>query len=182
MKYLKDRASNDILKKFGVGFCKVGKYHSRVVIPVKSEWGSAWTARDATGVLDKKRPKYLNPKGDWANDLLMGWDQYEPGADLCLVEGPFDVLRMYEHGIPSVGMLGKELGPGQRSQLLTLPSNTYITILVDPEEKRWTTDNIIAKLSLKFRNIFIGKLPMGVDPGSSTKKQAQLAIDTATRI
>ncbi len=181
IQHLKERLRPETLKSFGVGFCKTGKYFNRAIIPVRSQFGNAWTARDATNMHkeDLRRPKYNNPAGEWAQDLLMGWEHYEPGADLCLVEGPFDVMRLYEHGIHSFGLLGKKLGAGQRAQLLTLPSNTYVTILIDPEEKRWTVDDIRDSLSLKFKNLFIGQLPEGVDPGSSTKKQARKAIDDA---
>lgn len=184
IRYLKERLRPETLKSFGVGFCKTGKYFSRAVIPVRSEFGSAWTARDATEMYkdDPRRPKYNNPAGEWANDLLLGWEFYEPGSDLCLVEGPFDTMKLYEHGISSFALLGKKLGAGQRAQLLSLPSDTYVTILIDPEEKRWTIDDIRAKLSLKFKNLFIGRLPPKVDPGSSTQQQARKAIDYADRI
>ena len=184
IKSLSDRLSNETLKTFGVGFCKNGPCYHRSVIPVVSEHGRAWTARDATEnwKTDEKRSKYYNPRGAWAKDLLFGWEFYEPGADLVIVEGPFDVMKLWEHGISAVALLGKELGKGQRAQLLSLPSSTYITILIDPEEKRWTVDDIVAKLVLKFRNLMKGKLPTGVDPGDSTKQQAFLAIDQAVRI
>lgn len=183
VEYLSKRLSKETLKAFGVGFCRDGKFYNRAIVPVSSAYGSAWTARDATDAwkTNDRRPKYTNPPGGWAQDLLMGWDSYEPGQDLCIVEGPFDVMKLYEHGIAAVGLLGKVLGAGQRAQLLTLPSNTYVTILIDPEEKRWTVDDIHASLCMKFKNIYVGTLPQGVDPGSSTQQEARRAIDQSTR-
>jgi len=184
IQYLKDRIQNSTLKEFGVGFCKTGLCWDRAVIPVSSPFGQAWTARDATDKWkeDPKRSKYYNPRGGWANDLLFGWPQYEAGSDLILVEGPFDVMKLYEYGLSAMALLGKELGQGQRAQLLSLPADTYVVVLIDPEEKRWIIDDIRDKLSLKFRNMFVGKLPIGVDPGSSTKKQAIDCVDSAERI
>lgn len=185
IKYLRDRIDPETLRRFGVGFCKSGKYYNRAVIPVKSPFGYAFTARDASDEwkANPYRPKYRNPEGEWASALLFGWEQYaeNPGQDLVIVEGPFDVLKLSSHGIAAVALLGKQLGSGQRALLYKLPRATNITLLIDPEEKRYTLRDIVLELILKFPNIYVGKLPEGVDPGDSTRDQAYRSIDTARK-
>ena len=184
-RYLRERECNETLKKFEVGFCTKGKYFNRVILPVKCPNGYAYTARDATDdwKTDERRPKYLNPPGEWKNALLYGWNQYAEslGQDLVLVEGPFDVLRLHSHGIPAMSILGKELGAGQRALLHTLPRSTSVTIMIDPEERSFFVRKIALEISLHFKNIYVAKLEPGIDPGISTSEQAFTSIDSARK-
>lgn len=178
VKYLRDRGVSDsTLRCYGVGFAKAGPCANRVILPVRSKLGYAWTARDATGAADCK---YWNPPGQWASHLLYGFDQIVDGQDLVIVEGPFDVLKLRDHGINAVALMGKELGAGQKQTLYSLSKTTYITILLDSTVSRLEQENLAAQLCMKFPNLYIANLSNG-DPGNSTKEQAFAAIDGARK-
>lgn len=182
IRYIRDRIDNDTARRFGLGFCREGKYFNRVILPVRCPNGNAWTARDATDdwKTNDRRPKYVNAEGDWAASLLFGWEQYtETGGDLAIVEGAFDVMRFAMHGIPAIALLGKELGSGQRALLHRLARDTTITLLIDPEEKRWVTDALASQLCMRFSRLYVGRMELGIDPGNSTKEQAYQSIDKA---
>ena len=191
IKYLKDRVSRETLKKYGVGFAYEGKYYNRAILPIRCAGVNAWTGRDATDEHkeSKFRPKYTNPPGEWADAAFFGWDEADTtGADLVLAEGPFDVMRLSDHGINAIGLLGKELKEGQRGLLFSLPYGTVLTLMLDPEVKRYHIDDLVARIPRRLR-VYIATLDPepqtedqkrdGVDPGNSTREQAEDAIEDA---
>lgn len=183
IKYLRERVSNDALKKYGVGWASEGRYYNRAILPVRCNGISSWTARDATDEheTNPKRPKYQNPSGDWANRVFFGWDEANTeGADIVLVEGPFDVMRLSDHGINAIGMLGKELHERQKDLLFSLPRGTVVTVMLDPEVSRLKVDEIVDRIPRRLE-VYIAQLPAGVDPGASTPDQARVALDSAIK-
>lgn len=185
IQYLRDRVTDDALAKYGVGWTSSGKYYNRVILPVRCAGINAWTGRDATDEWksNPKRPKYTNPPGEWAAQAFFGWDQANTdGADLVIVEGPFDVMRLNDHGINAIGLLGMEQHDLRKMSLLfELPRGTSITVLLDPEVKRQYIDATIDKIPRRHK-VYLGRLPLGVDPGNSTREQAREAIDNARMI
>lgn len=185
IQYLRDRVTDAALAKYGVGFTTSGKYYNRIILPVHCGGVHAWTARDATDEhkTNKDRPKYTNPRGEWASQAFFGWDQANTtGADIVLVEGPFDVMRMSDHGVNAIGLLGMEQHDLKKMSLLfDLPRGTNITVLLDPEVKRQYVDAVIDKIPRRHK-VYLGRLPDGVDPGASTREQAWHAIDNAELI
>lgn len=185
IQYLRDRVSDAALAKYGVGWTPSGKYYNRVILPVRCAGINAWTGRDATDEYktNPKRPKYTNPPGDWAALAFFGWDQANTsGADLVIVEGPFDVMKLSDHGVNAIGLLGMEQHDLRKMSLLfDLPRGTNITVLLDPEVKRHQVDAVIDKIPRR-HNVYMGQLPLGVDPGTTTREQAWEAIDNARKV
>lgn len=195
IQYLRERVTDATLAKYGVGWVVSGRYwptpeksievYNRVILPVRCAGINAWTARDATDEWreNPKRPKYTNPVGDWASLAFFGWDQANlTGADLVLVEGPFDVMKLNDHGVNAIGLLGMEQHDLKKISLLfDLPRGTNITVLLDPEVKRHQVDALIDKIPRR-HNVYTGQLPPGIDPGKSTREQAWEAIDNARKI
>jgi DNA primase len=101
-------------------------------------------------------------------------------SDLVIVEGPLDVIGLYQHGIPALAILGKELNKEQLGLLCMKPADASITVLMDPEEPE-APYNVARELTSRFSNIFIGHLPDEVDPGDATRVQAWAAWDDAGR-
>ena len=177
--YLKERGvSKHTAKDFEIGFCDKGKYANRVVFPFVCPNGSSFTARDVTGY---SKQKYLNAEGANRRSLLYGWQQFRKGSDLVLAEGPLDVLKLYEHGIGSLGLLGKTLSQGQFGLLTTLPIDTPITVMLDPETE-FESLKIVKTLSTRFDDIYIAELPSGIDPGDSSAEQAWSALNQSEKI
>ncbi len=181
--YLTDRKfKRSILRKWGVGYCQRGFFNEqyfghRVIIPIACPNGRSFTGRDLT---DEQMPKYLNPKGHDHSRLLIGWDQAPERGDFTLVEGPTDAMKLDQHGFPSMGVGGKVLSAIQLAMLFTRPSDASATVLFDPEALAEAYE-VAAKLVTHFNYVFVARLPDGIDPGKSTRKQASKAHASASR-
>ncbi|KKM27992.1 hypothetical protein LCGC14_1569180, partial [marine sediment metagenome] len=157
--YLLDRGvTRQAAAHFGIGFCNSGRYSHRVIVPVDCPNGSAWVARATDG---SQYPKYLNPADAAFGRLLMGWDDMA-GGDFVIVEGVFDVVRLWQHGIPAVATLGKVLHPEQLSLLRCLPRDAAPTIMLDPEEVAAPLQ-MASRLRWHFGSVYVATLPTGVD-------------------
>jgi hypothetical protein len=97
---------------YGIGYCPVGRYASRVVVPIymggQLVW---WQARDITG---NQEPKYLSPSGS-KKAVLFNLDRAKKSGCLLLCEGPFDTLAVPAYGVST---LGKTLSDEQRGAIL----------------------------------------------------------------
>lgn len=188
--YLKIRGvSRPTCKEFGLGYVPAGEWYpseeserpqyigERVIIPILSPSGFSWSARDLTG---RQMPKYVNPRGAPHGRLLHGWNQVDLNSDVVLVEGPLDVIGLYQLGIPSLAVLGKKLNREQLGLLCKKPADAAITVMMDPEEISAPFE-IARELHARFKNVFVASLPRGVDPGTASRKQAWAAWDGAAR-
>ncbi len=149
----------------------------RLFIPIRCPAGHSWTARDMTG---EQIPKYMNPPGADHRRLLIGWNVARLTGDVTICEGPLDAIKLWQHDITALALGGKELHDEQLAQLMDLSPDTAVTVMLDPEEQVAPL-NVATRLSLHFKNIYLAKLPLGVDPGSSTREQAHRAVDEARK-
>lgn len=175
--YLVERGiKRETAKAWSMGFCNRGRYANRVIIPVECPNGRSITARSTDG----DEPRYLNPKDADHARLILGWNMVRYGADFALVEGPLDAVKMWQHGIPAMALMGKRLHADQLSMLRRWPSDAAVVVMLDPEEAKapWETAKALA---FHFASVYIATLPDGVDPGASTKVQAHAAYDAACR-
>jgi hypothetical protein len=110
--------------KFGLGFCKLGRYAGRIVLPIACPSGRSFTTRS----LDPdEKLRYL--AGNGAGRLLYGWGVSRPSDTLVICEGPFDVLSWYQAGVTVVGLMGKRLKEEQLPMLLDLRAERYVVAL-----------------------------------------------------
>lgn len=176
--YLRERGFERRTAEFwGLGYCNAGRFANRIIIPIECPNGRSFTARDVTGV---QEPKYLNPKGADHRRLVFGFNQVGLESDVVLVEGPLDVLKFWQHGIPAVAMFGKRLHEEQFKLLSRWPASRALIVMTDPDAE----DEGIAittRLRGRFDRVYLGSLPTGVDPGSSTKEQGHEAVQGAKR-
>jgi DNA primase len=133
LNYLKNRGiGDDLIEKYGIGFCDTGSHAGRIVVP----------SYDINGELNyyiarswdpNSRAKYKNPKAEKDkiifNENLIDWDK-----DVYLVEGVFDGFFLPN----SIPMLGKHL-----SELLfnTLYEKTKGDIIIALDGDAW--DNAV---------------------------------------
>jgi DNA primase len=123
-------------------------------------------------------PRYKNPTGADHRRLLIGWNVARLRGDLCIVEGPLDAVRFDQHGISTLAVGGKVLHSEQMAMLFKLKPSQAVTVCLDPEELMAPLD-VANQLAVHFERIYVARLPMGVDPGDSSKKQALEAMASA---
>jgi len=102
--YLKSRGiTNDIIEKYGIGFCDKGSHSGRIVVPSYNINGELnyYIARSWDV---NSRAKYKNPQAEKDkiifNESLINWEK-----DIYLVEGVFDSFFLPN----SIPMLGKHM-------------------------------------------------------------------------
>jgi len=104
LNYLKSRGITDeMIDKFGIGFCDKGDHAGRIIIPSYSTNGELnyYIARSWNPM---SRAKYKNPEAE--KDKIIFWESLiDWNKDIYLVEGAFDGLFL-DNPIP---MLGKHM-------------------------------------------------------------------------
>jgi DNA primase len=102
--YLKQRGINDdIIEKYGIGFCDQGKFSGRIIVPSYDSKGEL-TYFIARSWDPNTRAKYKNPEAEKDiiifNESLIDWSK-----DIFLCEGVFDSFFLPN----SIAMLGKHM-------------------------------------------------------------------------
>lgn len=155
--YLKDRhISDEMIKKFSIGFCYEGKYANRIIIP----------SYDIDGILNyfvarsyesKPYRKYDNPEAEKQiiifNEYLIDWNK-----PISIVEGPFDHIFV-DNSIP---MLGKKMSDLLFDKLY----NNAQKIIIILDGDAWTdAEKLYYKLNggKLFGKIWVTKLPEDKD-------------------
>lgn len=175
--YLKERGIRSrTAKAWGLGYCSNGRYAFRLIIPIVCPVGTSFTARDMSG---SSSIRYLNPKEADHRRLLIGWNMARKTGDLVICEGPLDAVKLWQHGISAVALGGKVLHDEQLAQLVDFPPDVAITVMLDPEASD-DAQIAAARLRTHFKKVYLASLPEGVDPGSSTLRQAHAAVEAAT--
>lgn len=165
---------------FHLRICLTGRERDRVILPISCPHGDAWVARDMSG---KANAKYLAPEGS-AEDfrrLVLRTPNYEPGADLVVVEGGWSALRLYEYGLHAWALLGHELHSEQLPLFFALPATTRVVLMLDPDVKSHKVSRAARRLSLKFgSNLRIAALQNG-DPADDgvSKEEVMRAVAQA---
>lgn len=174
--YLKQRGiKKRTAKIWKLGFCRKGKYGNRIIIPIECPNGFSFVARDATGTM---KQKILDPPNAGKSKLLFGWNHAKENSDLVLCEGPFDAIKLWQHGFNAVALLGKILHPAQLSLLLKRPYDSALTIMLDSEEVEAPFE-IGKQVSCLFDRVQVAKLPEGTDPASAEKDEIHEAYEKA---
>ena len=163
-------------RRFGVGFCSSGRYVGRIVLPIVCPAGRSFTARDTTGY---QKRKYINPPDAKHGRLLYGWYEADDSrlnqAVRVIVEGPLDVMRLWQYGLRAYGIFGNRISPGQLALLRSWPRSTIVVVMLDPGEEEGAAQ-VAQQSAILFPEVRIGRLPGGVDPGASTRVQALAAV------
>jgi len=129
MNYLKSRGITDeMIERFGIGFCDKGDHAGRIVIPSYDKKGELnyYIARSWNPM---SRAKYKNPEAE--KDKIIFWENLiDWKKDIYLVEGAFDGLFL-NNPIP---MLGKHM-----SELLfeTIYRNAKGNIIICLDADAW---------------------------------------------
>lgn len=152
--YLKKRRIKpETAKYFDIGYCDSGLFKGRIAIPIHDEKGKlvAYCGR----AIDDKEPKYKFPKG--FNKHLIVYNLHRvkksKSKEIPLVEGYFDVFRLYQAGYESIALMGSSISKAQEKQILSL-GKTLILLFDGDKAGREATKKAI--------EVFKGKIPFKV--------------------
>lgn len=107
----------------------------------------------------KGTPKYLNSPGLSKSDVLLGLDHLPFGVDeVILVEGPMDVMWLYQHGYPAVATLGASLSVAQADTIKRL---FWRVIIAYDDDKAGRAAATRAQSLLRPLDVRVLTLPLG---------------------
>lgn len=165
--YLEQRGIGpQAVAEFGLGYCPRGILAGRIAIPIHNPDGElvAYAGRHPKG----KAPRYKFPSGFHKSLELYNLHRakHEAAAHgLVVVEGFFDVIVLWQLGVPNaVALMGTELSTAQEA-LLVQHTNRVILLLDGDEAGRSAAQELLPRLATR---LFVKtvELPDGVQPDS----------------
>ncbi len=178
--YLQERGlEKETIKEFGLGFCKRGLMKDRIAIPVHNEKGElvAYAGRFAGDPPPEGEPKYKLPPNFRKHLVLYNFHrarEFSGEKDLVLVEGFFDVMKVWQAGVKNiVGLMGTVLSNEQEKLLIDiLAPDNKVTLMLDPDEAgQKATEEITERLITKLYVKVIDLQADGMEADSLTKKR-----------
>lgn len=122
--------------------------------------------------------RYMNTSGASKTDSVFGiqmvykkLNQLVNSPYVFVVEGPFDVLKMWENGFPAVGIMQASISETQINLIKKLPFQKIVIATDNDEAGRSVANKLADKLS-DSKEVFILQYPKGIkDPGDMTAEQ-----------
>ncbi len=146
----------EAIEEFGLGFFtgEKGIMTGRIVIPIHNARGElvAYAGR-TPGEPPKDAPKYKLPPGFRKSQELFNIHRAEkepPEKPLIVVEGFFDVIKLYQLGYgKAVALMGSSMSATQEKLIFeaTTPQSQIIVMLDEDEAGRAARDDIALRLS-----------------------------------
>lgn len=189
---------DDILEFFEIGYSMDGidepynvkkrDFTGRIIFPVRDDKGDlvGWSGRLATdNKVSIKRFNKWHHKLDFDKGFVLynynnAKDYIKDSKELILVEGPFDVLRLWSYGIYNVvAVMGSALTPEQL--LLAVSSALKVHVMLDSDGAGKTGAHRICEQLKPYVNVYTLDLPQGKDPDNLTLDEAWVAISDPQR-
>jgi len=181
--YLLGRVRLATVEAFGLGFfAGRGVMSGRVTVPIHNASGElvAYAGRAVDKATEESEGKYKFPK-DFKKglELFNLWrvaDALHRGEELILVEGFFDVFRLYELGYKNVvALMGSSMSDEQLDLLRSvLTSKSHAVLLFDSDEAGVAcTKDVLARLG-KYCFVKGVGLPNGVEQPDQLKEKLKI--------
>lgn len=187
-----------ILDFFEIGFSPEGidepwnskkkDFVGRVIFPVRNKTGElvGWSGRLATddSTLTKKHNKWMH-KLDFDKGFVLfnynnALDFIKSSRELIIVEGPWDVARLWSYGICNVvAVMGSSLTPEQLS--IAISAATKVKVFLDPDGAGQSGAKRICDQLMKYVDTYTVVAPNGKDPDDLTFEEAWSSILDAKR-
>jgi len=153
--YLSQRGlSPTTIQTFGLGFCTKGIQKDRIAIPIHNAAGQL-VAYAGRALSDDAPEKYQFPKGFKKSLELFNFHRaIAESADrpLVIVEGFFDVMNLWQHGLRRVvALMGRYLSPGHE-ELIRRHTNSHsqVIVMLDEDEAGRDARELIAGRLARF--------------------------------
>lgn len=167
---------------FGLQFANSGELRGHVVFPYWDFHGRyrSWRSR----IMSLEQKQFLGPEEAITANLLYGvWRlaSLQTLDRIFIVEGPFDVIRFWSYGLPTVGLGTTAMSAAQENQVVELARQfgAVIYVLLDRGASEWGAAEVIAATLLgRGARALPFSLPEGVkDPDLLPREQAQELLD-----
>ncbi len=173
------------VREIGAGYCLVGPYAHRVILPVVTQGGLRTYVARTWKRYEKK--KVLMPLNSQAARALFGYDLLEQERrhwnELIIVEGVFDALRLWDLGYrETVATLGAHITDLQMALVKRLAPKRVV-LMRDADAAG--EEAYIKEGRMLFSNMFnvsVAHLPSGLDPGVVTAQDIQTALHGAVPV
>jgi 5S rRNA maturation endonuclease (ribonuclease M5) len=198
--YVNSRGFDDeMLQFFEVGYSpegvdepyrtKFNDFPGRIIFPVRGLDGSlvGWSGRlavdDKTKTIFKKYPKWMHKMDFDKGFVLYNFNNAKPhvrqSMELILVEGAWDVIRLWSYGIKNVvAVMGSSLTPEQLQ--LAISSALRVKVFLDGDGAGKSGTNRICEQLKKYVDVYT--IDAGdKDPDEMTIEEAYQAVNSAKR-
>jgi len=173
-KHLLNRIKWKTIKFFELGECKQKEYLNRIIIPIKfKNKYVGFTSRDYSG---NSKYKYLHPKNWQIKKYVYGYDninfskRFKKLKEIIIVEGPFDVMSLYEKGFKNVvATFGAFTNHEQLKLFIDLGAKNLVYCYDNDKAGRAGLYKV-KKYCYMFKKISYVLLPEKKDPNNLTKK------------
>lgn len=170
--------------EFGLGFCAKGTMSGRIVIPIHNVGGDlVGYAGRWPGQPPEERPKYKLPAGFKKSAEVFNLDRAvleEKGLPLIVVEGFFDVIKLWQLGFHRVvSIMGSSLSAAQEEALVAASEGRSGIILMFDEDEagRMGRDRALVRLARKLF-VRVAILPQeGAQPDHLTESELHALLD-----
>lgn len=169
---------------FGLGFCSKGTMSGRIVIPIHNADGKliGYSGR-WPGQPPEDRPKYKLPTGFKKSAEVFNLDRAvleEKGLPLIVVEGFFDVIKLWQLGFHRVvSIMGSSLAIKQEAALLAASEGRSGIILMFDEDEAGRAGREKALVRLA-RHLFVRVVPLpqeGAQPDHLAESELHALLD-----
>lgn len=183
--YFNDRVlTPETVAEFGLGFCAKGTMSGRIVIPINNKDGElvGYVGR-WPGIPPEDRPKYKLPMGFKKSAEVFNLDRAqmeEKGLPLIVVEGFFDVIKLWQQGFHRVvSIMGSSLSARQEELLVEASAERSGIVLMFDEDNAGRAGREKALVRLAQR-MFVRVVPLpqeGAQPDHLTDNELHALLD-----
>jgi DNA primase len=135
-------------------------------------------------LLERKQGEvgYIYTKGSWVKKTLFPFDYVksiyrEYNSTVALVEGSRDALRLIQHGLPALAILGSQNWSEKKANLIKMMNPKKIVMAFDGDRAGEHAYDIVMKSFTGFKNIYKIDFEQGQDPADLTKEQVSCIFD-----
>ncbi len=180
---------DDAIVRHAIGYAMEGKYRDRIIVPIIHGSRHVFLAR-LMGEPREYRwknkegktvepPKYLTPKNAGLATLVYWLDHVPTGADLIIVEGIFDAIRLLSLGFNAVATFGKYLSVEQRKAIIAKRPRR-VTFLRDDDAtaSAWQEARALRRLAgARGLEVLVAECPAGEDPDSLGSRRGAEGVE-----
>ena len=177
LKYALTRMSKEDIEIYRLGYCGLGKYKWRIIIPIMEDGQAVYFTSRA--FLPGVEPKHLHPSreecgGIGKEEIVFNAERALKTGQVVVTEGIFDSIRVGKDGVAIFGTVLSDM------QILRIQdaNRFYVMLDQDAEDKAEHLAERLKRHHFHPRRVYLVKLPKG-DPCDYTREELRRFMDKA---